>query len=49
MKNKVNFFKAIEAVNNGKLIARESWENDIFVFERPADEIPINIIPNIII
>jgi hypothetical protein len=46
--NKVNFGAAIEAAKEGKLIAREGWNGKgMFVFQRPADEIPVNVIPNI--
>lgn len=37
----MNFGEAIEAVKQGKLIAREGWNGKgMFVFQRPADEIP---------
>jgi hypothetical protein len=45
---KVNFGTALEAVKQGKLIAREGWNGKgMFVFQRPEDEIPANVILNI--
>lgn len=43
--NTVNFGTALEAVKQGKLIAREGWNGkNMFVFQRPADDLPINIL-----
>jgi hypothetical protein len=40
MTEKVNFGTAIEAVKQGKLIAREGWNGKgMFVFQRPEDEL----------
>ena len=39
---------ALEAAKEGKLIAREGWNGKgMFVFMRPGDEIPMNVIPTI--
>jgi hypothetical protein len=44
MKN-LNFGQALEAVKEGKLIAREGWNGKgMFVFQRPADEIPVQTV-----
>lgn len=41
----MNFGEAIEAVKEGKLIAREGWNGkNMFVFQRPADEIPAQVV-----
>ena len=43
----VNFGTAIEAVKQGKLIAREGWNGKgMFVFQRPADELERDFIIN---
>jgi hypothetical protein len=45
--NKVNFGTALEAVKQGKLIAREGWNGkNMFVFQRPEDELDIDMIIN---
>jgi hypothetical protein len=47
MKNQ-NFGAAIEAVKQGKLIAREGWNGKgMFVFQRPADALDVDFIPNV--
>ena len=39
------FGQALEAVQQGKLIAREGWNGKgMFVFQRPADVIPISMV-----
>lgn len=39
----MNFGEAIEAVKEGKLIAREGWNGKgMFVFQRPEDTLSIN-------
>ncbi len=44
----MNFGEALEAVKQGKLIAREGWNGKgMFVFQRPADEITPKVIQNI--
>jgi hypothetical protein len=44
MKN-VNFGAAIEAVKQGKRVAREGWNGkNMFVFERPADKLEVGFI-----
>lgn len=43
--NKVNFGTALEAVKQGKLIAREGWNGKgMFVFQRPEDSIPGSVV-----
>jgi len=43
----MNFGKAIEAVKEGKLAAREGWNGKgMFVFMRPADELQIDFVVN---
>ena len=43
--NKVNFGTAIEAVKEGKLIAREGWNGKgMFVFQRPEVELDRSMI-----
>jgi hypothetical protein len=43
--NKVNFGTAIEAVKQGKLIAREGWNGKgMFVFQRPEVELDRSMI-----
>ena len=45
MKNNLNFGQALEAVKEGKLISREGWNGKgMFVFQRPADELPLKIV-----
>jgi hypothetical protein len=47
MTKKVNFGTAIEAVKQGKLIAREGWNGKgMFVFQRPADILTQDFIIN---
>ena len=42
---KVDFGAALEAVKEGKLIAREGWNGKgMFVFQRPADELEVGFI-----
>ena len=44
-RNLVNFAKAIEALKEGKRVAREGWNGkDMFIFQRPADELTIGFI-----
>lgn len=44
----MNFGEALEAVKEGKLIAREGWNGKgMFVFQRLADEITPKVIENI--
>jgi hypothetical protein len=44
----LNFGAAIEAVKQGKLIARKGWNGKgMFVFQRPADELDVDFIPNV--
>ena len=41
----MNFGKAIEAVKEGKMIAREGWNGKgMFVFQRPADELHVKFV-----
>jgi hypothetical protein len=43
--NKVNFGTAIEALKQGKRVAREGWNGKgMFIFERPADELEVGFI-----
>ena len=45
---KVNFGTALEAVKQGKLIAREGWNGKgMFVFQRPSDELETGFIPKV--
>ena len=47
MKN-LTFGEAIEAVKQGKLIARNGWNGkSMFVFQRPEDTIETSMIPKI--
>lgn len=40
-----NFGQALEAVKQGKLVTREGWNGKgMFVFMRPADELPISFV-----
>ena len=41
----MNFGQAIEALREGKLVAREGWNGKgMFVFQRPADEISVQTV-----
>lgn len=41
----MNFGKAIEAVKEGKMIAREGWNGKgMFVFQRTADELHVKFV-----
>jgi len=41
----MNFGEALENVKQGKLIARESWnDKTMFVFQRPYDELPLEML-----
>ena len=41
----LNFGQAIEALKQGKRVAREGWNGKgMFIFERPADELEIGFI-----
>jgi len=43
--DKVNFGQAIEALKQGKRVAREGWNGKgMFIFERPADELEVGFI-----
>lgn len=43
MKTNLNFGQALEAVKEGKLIAREGWNGkEMFVFIRPEDTLDID-------
>lgn len=45
--NKVNFGTALEAVKQGKLIAREGWNGKgMFVFQRPHDVLTADFVIN---
>lgn len=42
---KLTFGEALDAVKQGKLIAREGWNGKgMFVFMRPADDLPITVL-----
>lgn len=41
----VNYLKAREAVESGKLAKRSAW-GDSFIFQRPADELSVDFIVN---
>jgi hypothetical protein len=44
----MNFGEALEQVKQGKLISRSGWNGkSMFVFMRPADDIPHSVIPTI--
>lgn len=43
----MNFSEALEAVKQGKLVAREHWYIHTFVFQRPSDKLSINTIQQI--
>lgn len=43
----VTFGEAIEALKEGKLVAREGWNGKgMFIFQRPADELSVDFIVN---
>lgn len=45
----MNFGQAIEALKQGKRVAREGWNGKgMFIFMRPADEINIHIVVDVI-
>ena len=45
----LNFGEALEAVKQGRLIARQDWNGKgMFVFMRPADELSINFIVHVV-
>ena len=45
MSENLSYGQALEAVKEGKLIARQGWNGKgMFVFMRPADELSINFI-----
>ena len=45
MLQKITFGDALQAAKNGWLISREGWIGiNMFVFMRPADEIPIDMV-----
>ena len=45
MSKNLSYGQALEAVKEGKLIARQGWNGkEMFVFMRPADELSINFI-----
>lgn len=45
MEKNVNFGTALEAVKQGKLITRPSWNGKgMFIFMRPADELHIDMV-----
>ena len=45
MSEKQNFGKAIEALKEGKRVARQGWNGKgMFIFERPADELEVGFI-----
>ena len=40
-----NFGQAIEALKEGKRVARQGWNGKgMFIFERPADELPAQMV-----
>jgi hypothetical protein len=44
----MNFGQAIEALKQGKLVTRSGWNGKgMFLFQRPADTLPIGVIPNV--
>lgn len=44
----MNFGQAIEEVKKGRLVARSGWNGKgMFIFMRPSDTLPKNIIPNV--
>ena len=45
MEENQNFGKAIEALKEGKRVARKGWNGkSMFIFERPADELEVGFI-----
>lgn len=47
MKNQ-NYGAALEAVKQGKRVAREGWNGKgMFVFQRPADTLPEDFLPKV--
>jgi hypothetical protein len=47
MKTNLNFGQAIEALKEGKRVARDGWNGKgMFIFERPADELSVDFIIN---
>jgi hypothetical protein len=40
----MNYEEAIEESRRGKLIRRKAWEAEIFVFMRPADQLPLEVV-----
>ena len=49
MEKNLNFGQALEAVKEGKLIAREGWNGKrMFVFMRPEDELTPEVVVNIV-
>lgn len=43
----MDYGKAIEALKEGKMVARDGWNGKgMFVFMRPADEIPVDVVIN---
>lgn len=45
MNQNLNFGQAIEALKQGKRVARDGWNGKgMFVFERPADELNVGFI-----
>ena len=45
----VSFGTALEALKQGKRVAREGWNGKgMFIFMRPADELPIDFVVNTI-
>lgn len=44
----LNYGQALEAVKQGKRIARKGWDGKgMFVFQRPEDTLPDSVIPNV--
>ncbi len=47
MKKGLTYGQALEAVKQGQLISREGWNGKgMFVFQRPSDEINIDVVIN---
>lgn len=47
---KMDYFEAMANAHKGKRIQRKAWQSanpEIFVFQRPADELPSEVIPNV--
>lgn len=41
----MTFGEALEAVKQGKLVAREGWNGkNMFIFMRPADSLPVDVV-----